>query len=175
LISHRRVSDFDDLTRNQNAEIESSDEFIKSLKRLGVVLESDVNAAFKEHEKLLEQSDEAYRRGEITRTDFEAIEKAVAQANVETTKSFRDQTDAVDESAGSIGNMTRKLDEYGRSADSTAASVRNLTAAEEERRRAGPTTSEQFGGTLLGGSKLFPNSAIANTSIRNGNVVYVGG
>ncbi|GAG15473.1 unnamed protein product, partial [marine sediment metagenome] len=74
----------EELSAAQNDEIASSDAFLSSLEKIGVVLESQTNAALEKNNALLREADALYKSGEITRRDFEAIERGIAIANRDT-------------------------------------------------------------------------------------------
>ncbi len=66
-------------------------EFLDGIEKLGVELESGLNAKMQDNIDLLKQADEQYRLGVITRADFEAIQRAVVDRNEELNDTFREQ------------------------------------------------------------------------------------
>jgi hypothetical protein len=179
-----------DLTdRNNRVNSEANDraqEVIATFKELGVTLESDVNAQIDKNIRKLEQVRIAYdqrltQNGKLI-VDAKALataERLTAEENRKLTESLRDQNDVLDDSVDSFQSAGRGAEDYARSLDSAASSTRNLQRAEEEAaaaRAVGLAAAQTLGGTIGGGgSKLFPNSAVANTAIRNGQLVFVGG
>ena len=95
-----------DVTEAQSEAIEDSDRFQEGLRKLGVTLESEVNEQLREQADLLLIADEAYRRGEITRRDFEAIERAIADAAEDSAEAIRDESLVVDGSTTAINTNT---------------------------------------------------------------------
>jgi methyl-accepting chemotaxis protein len=152
------TNSFKELQGTQASIIADSDEFHKALEKIGVELEENVNAEMKRNNELLRQADDLYRQGQITRRDFEAIERAVAEANRDATESLREQVDVLTETQDGYTNAADGVGAYSGALDGATESLNAFTQAQHAANAAAEPSSE-FGGTLGGGSKLFPGSA----------------
>lgn len=141
----------DRVARIQQENSDASANFVESLAKLGVVTEEQVNAGLRENAELMEQAEEQYRRGAITRADFERIERGVAEANSRANEKLREQLGLLEEYEPATRSAARATDDWTRELDrSTDALVRNANAAVEARNAAGG-----FAENLLGGQSSF--------------------
>jgi hypothetical protein len=146
-----------------------------ALKEMGVSLETDVNAKIEANNKLLEDATMLYdqrvlQNGEliVSHGDLARIEEEVAARNRELTASLTAQTDALSDTADGFDDASSSANRYGQSLDGLPDKIKRVSDAEQA-----AAAARSFGGTQTGGSLLFPDSAIANTAIRNGQLVDV--
>jgi hypothetical protein len=168
---------FNELREAEGRAIDESDEFIAWLKELGITLESELVEAWQRNNKQLERASELLRQGVITRRDFERIERRVIDTEWDANDALFATNEALEDSNRSFGDAAQGAEGYARSLEGATAATRRLREEEAAAAlaRAGPGGSAEFGGTITGGgSKLFPNSAVANTAVRNGQLVFVG-
>lgn len=122
-------AEFQALTEAQQAEIDSSDAFLASLERIGVVLDSQVNVQIERNNSLLTEAQALYLNREITLKELEAIEQGVARANAELTESMREQNEVVSESPGVYESAATGLSFYREEATRTIGVVNQLATA----------------------------------------------
>jgi len=162
----------DELRQKQSDAIAESDAYHDKLKELGIVLDTNVNAKIAENNRFLDEQRERFRYGEISADDYERSVTRVAIANERLRDSLKDGTDALSDARDGFDDAASGADGYGRSLDALPDRIRRVSEAEQAAARA-RQSSDTMGGTMFGGSKLFPNSSIANTAIRNGQRVRV--
>lgn len=105
--------------------------FAKEAERLGIVLESKVNAEIERNNAALETARELYRTGEITLRSYENAQQGVADANRELRESLTGVKKETDAAGGAFQGFGRDATEAARGVDAlTAANGRALTAAE---------------------------------------------
>lgn len=151
-----------------------------ALKEMGVALETEVNDQIEANNKLLEDAQMLYdqrirQNGElvVSHGDLARIEAEVIAKNAELTGSLVEQTSATGDAATGLDDLSGKLAGYRGVVDETTQSLAAFTDQQARANAAGAAGSETFGGTLSGGSKLFPNSALANTARRGGIAIDV--
>jgi hypothetical protein len=124
---------------------------LEQLRKLGVVLDQDVNDQFEKNADLLLRTDELYRRGIITRREFESTQAAVAEANRKLTDTLVVQVDALELSESGTLTYAEALRIARADLDGlTEAEIRNgnETVAQSERRRA--ARAQERDDSLLG-------------------------
>lgn len=145
------------------------------LRSLGIVLEEDVAKKLEENEELLRRTEEEYRRGERTAGDYARVQSFVAAETRRLTGALEDGNKELGESPDAYADAEEGADDYDSAVRRLTGSLRGLR---EEQGRVNETSNlaggtGAFGGTLSGGSQLFPDSAVANTAIRDGRRVRV--
>lgn len=123
--------EFEALAESQGDAVEESDDFLAAMERLGVTLESQVNAQIAENNRQLERADELLRRGEITRRDFEQIQRRIAEANREATESLEAQGDALERTASGYDAVTDGANRYGDSIERQTGRLRDFTQEQQ--------------------------------------------
>lgn len=106
-------------------------ELTAGLERLGVILESEVNAGLAENVKFLNLAQGAARRLGLTELDLKNIQDAVATSNGALAESLGIQTDAARESAAATDNSARALERHASSTRQDQAAVDALTGAND--------------------------------------------
>jgi len=175
-----------ELAKQESAAIEESNAFLESLDDLGVVLEGNVNAQFDRWNKLMIVADEQLRRGNITRTDYERIERKIIDAMDDADESLRAETASLEANSQTWEQAARSVDNYARSTDVATQSVQRLTQSTESQNAANLlggqsefaqigggtfTTIEQVGGAKTRAARRIPYSgAQVESYIRRGSI-----
>lgn len=142
----------DRVARIQAENASAAEGFTEALKQLGVVTQDEVNRQLEEHARLLEQADDLYRRGIITREDFERVERAVADANQQANDKLLDQLGLLHEYSDSTDRAARNTDRWAGSIDDATAALARQTTVERERQT---VVNQGFSKNLLGGQSSF--------------------
>lgn len=155
---------------------EAVDKTIAALRKLGVVLDEDVNKKLEEQAALLDSVHDAYNRGNLSRDDFERSEIAIAGEVVRLNGTLVDQTDvlvdaavATDQYSSSLQIATVGLDALSlaeiRNADTTVTSADRRASARLRESNLG--TQFIFGQqTTQGGTFFIPDEVVAGTNGR---------
>jgi hypothetical protein len=107
---------------------------------------------------LLLQADELYRRNIITRGEFEAIERRVAETIAEANQALIDQSKGQEAASRTTFEYTEFVNGAAVAVDRlTEAEIRNgnETVTQSERRRAARAQERGFAENLLGGRSTF--------------------
>src|SRR3972149_6885585 len=83
--------------------------FEGSLRRLGVVLEKDVNATLRRNAVVLEEARKSYERGAITLRDYERAQTAVARQNEAVNRALRESGSAAKSASSAYGTVATSL------------------------------------------------------------------
>lgn len=151
-------------TEAQRIAAEAEAAFLEATKELGVTLESEVNAKLEENAALLEEADALYRRGTITRRDFEAVQRAIVEAEIALNA----------ELAGSSASLTAVEDGYvsaGQAADEYRRRVSSLADA-TIRATAGAV---QLGNALGIVARSAGSQGLVDAAVAAGRVPILGG
>lgn len=148
----------------QRIAAEAEKAFIEATKELGVTLESEVNAQLEENSALLEQADELYRRGTITRRDFEAVERAIAEAERELNAELNGTAAALVATSAQFEVASQAVDSHRTRVEALSGTAVRATAA-------------VFGlGNALGViARSAGSQALVDASIAAGNRPILGG
>lgn len=138
----------------------------------------DFNSEIARQENALEAARVAYAGVADGAERFAQVERQVADNIAEIRSEMQGQNQELDENADSFNAASGSIGNYTSSTNQATRAVRNLRI---EQKRASDQAAtivaggeSGFGGTLTGsGSQLFPNSAIANTAIRDGRRIRV--
>lgn len=106
---------------------ESEDAFADATKRLGIALESEVQAAIEENNRVLELYGRRLKLGEISAEDFARAQLAIAAANRELRESLSGASDGIQEIGTFAADATRNFDVFGGSLQNTSRDFRTLT------------------------------------------------
>lgn len=113
----------------QKAAAESEKEFVEATRALGVVLESDVNEKLQENAELLVTADELYRRGVITRRDFEEVQRAIAEAERELNAELLGTNEALAATESHFQSATAAVDQHRNQVEALTSSTTRAAAA----------------------------------------------
>jgi len=137
----------------------SVEDTLGALEKIGVVLETEVNREVAEGNALLLQAEELYRRGVITREEFEAAERLVAESIRESNQSLEDQSEGLELSGRRAFEYTEAVNGARYAVDElTTAEIRNtetVISSSERRRAAVAQERSEFSANLLGGQSGF--------------------
>lgn len=148
----------------QEAAARAQDEFTEAVRALGVVLESDVSEKLRENNALLDQADELYRRGVITRRDFEEVERAVAEAERELNAELSGTAELLNEAAVGFDGAATAADTYRTRIDALATSSRSATLA-----------AQGLSNALGLVARSASSQGLVDAAVAAGNTPYLGG
>lgn len=148
----------------QRAAAEAESAFVEATKELGVVLESEVNAKLEENADLLEQADELYRRGVITRRDFEEVQRAIAEAEVLLNAELSGSVEALTAVENGYLTAGQAADEFNRRTSAVADSANRATAS-----------VVQLGNALGVVARSQGSQALVDAAVAAGNTPILGG
>ena len=153
-------------TEAQLARLDAQEKFAESLKSLGVTLEAEANEKIRENIDLLRDADLQYRQGAITRADFEAIERAVADAN-------RELNDELKRQNGELDNLSDRFQDAGENARQFGDQVDELTSRLDR----GTTAATRFSQVTRSGivARDRRSQADVDQALAAGNRPFLGG
>jgi hypothetical protein len=173
------------LARAQSDSIAESDAFIAAMDRLGVTIESQVNAKLAENNKLLVEAEGHLRRGEITAGDFARIQAALADENERLRLSLEGVGSAAERSAAGLSAAAEGTGQLGRADEDEADGIRTardeveLFGASAEVTRAGVA---RLGGQVVQTAAQFDQlarsagqAAAVAAAVAGGGQVVLGG
>jgi hypothetical protein len=147
---------------------EAAKGFAEAVHALGVTLEDDVNVSMERNERLMEQAEELYRRGAITRADFERVQRGVADANDEATASLLEQVDAFDELTSATGSSAEGFETFRRSVRDTRSELDGFSSSSQ---RAADSQSK-FSLNATGGRSSFATISGGKYQVAAGSTFY---
>ena len=146
------------------------DKTTEAFRRLGVVLEEDVNAGLEKNERLLRAADARLAAGNIGRAEHARILRGLAIQNNELNKSLEDQSDAflsVDISREQYtSGVIRSRAQVDLLTEAEARNVEQFVRGEERR-----TAARQNAENLLGGTAISQQTGGGTFSIQPGVVI----
>lgn len=131
------------------ASADATKEFRSAVESLGVTLSRDINDELERNNETLERADLLYRSGEITRRDFEAIQRAVASAERDLRAELNATTDSLERQNRTLDRTSPLYDRARESVDAFNRSIERNTQAQIENeqalRRLGARLSSDLG------------------------------
>lgn len=140
---------------------ETNKDFLKSVKKLGVTLDSELNGQLERNNTLLLEADLKYRSLDLSLRDYNAIQTAVAAANERINGTLTGQT-------SSLSELRAGYDSAGASADIFTDSVDRSRSSLEGAAAAARSFNAETGNALGIRSRTSANQSAVDASLAQG-------